>query len=134
MVAEKTNPELELVGTIRAATNADHGADEFYEILHKAAQIHSNRNHDYAHDDPFDNFTKCGDIIKCPNCNSSIGAEVVFLVFRLTKMLREINLLTKKEVKSESIEDSQIDEGVYSFLSAAYKRWVKNAKSKARRK
>jgi len=84
----------------------------FYELLEKMADLHSRKNHDYSsHDDPLKN-------LRSPN-RLGVTPFVGVLVRLQDKWSRLEQFATSGEllVKSESVEDTLLDNAVYSLLA-----------------
>lgn len=90
-----------------------HGHPMFYELLQKMAETHSAKNHDYSGDDPLANFREC----EAFNVSAFKG-----ILVRLTDKYSRIKNLAAREgfegdVKDEKIEDTLLDNAVYSLLA-----------------
>lgn len=86
------------------------GHSDFYKLLEELKEIHSNKNHDYANEDPLSNFRiseKMG-----------IPAWKGCLVRISDKFSRICNFAKKEELKTkdENIEDTLKDLAVYSLI------------------
>ena len=87
------------------------GHPRFYELLLQIAELHANKNHDYAVDnDPLSNLRQAESF--------GIPAYKGVLV-RLSDKWSRIQELSKKPglVKTESVEDTLMDMAVYSLLA-----------------
>ena len=87
-----------------------HGDPRFYEILERLAQLHSDKNHDYASkEEPLSNLKRCKRVL--PPWKG--------VIVRLTdKMDRLLSYAEKGEykVKDEGLKDTFYDMAVYSIL------------------
>ena len=93
-----------------------HGHPDFYVILNEMADLHSSKNHDYAGDDPLSNLRTCEEI--------GVPAWKGVLVRLMDKWSR-LKQFAKQgvlEVKDESIEDTLMDNAVYSILCIILRR------------
>jgi hypothetical protein len=87
-----------------------HGDPRFYGLLEELAELHSNKNHDYAiSGDPFSNFRKSEAF--------GIPAWKGVLTRMSDKWSRIEQLSSGKEPKNESLRDSLIDNAVYSLIA-----------------
>jgi hypothetical protein len=89
-----------------------YGHPMFYELLEKIAQLHSDKNHDYAgEDNPLRNFYKC----------EQMGVDAFTgVMVRLSDKWSRLESFMKQgrlNVKDESIEDTLMDNAVYSLLA-----------------
>ncbi len=86
------------------------GHPRFYELIEKMKQIHSDKNHDYAGEDPLSNLRKCEEI--------GIPAWKGCLVRLMDKWERLKNFANQGElkVKDESFEDTNLDAAIYHLL------------------
>jgi len=97
-----------------------YGDPEFYKLLEEIAQLHSDKNHDYAGEDPLSNFMLSEQF--------GIPAWKGCLVRMSDKISRLWTFARKNEllVKDESIIDTAKDLAVYSLLLIVlYKRRTK---------
>ena len=87
-----------------------YGSPDFYKIIDELKEIHSNKNHDYAGEDPFSNF-KISE-------NMGIPAWKGCLVRISDKFSRLCNFAKSNElkVKDENIEDTFKDMAIYSII------------------
>lgn len=88
------------------------GHPRFYQLLLEIAELHANKNHDYAQDkDPLSNLRECE--------RFGIPAWKGSLVRITDKMSRLTQLASGKEakVKEERIEDTLQDLSVYAILT-----------------
>ena len=103
-----------------------HGHPVFYELLEQMADLHSRKNHDYS-----------GTEEPLKNLKSSIrlGIDPVLAVLvRLQDKWSRLEEFAKKgvlEVKDESIEDTLMDNAVYSLLAIVLRREQKIEGGKA---
>ena len=90
--------------------NKKYGDPMFYELLDKMAEIHSNKNHDYAGEDPLSNFLLCEQM--------GIPAWKGALVRMTDKVSRLWSFAKKSEyLVNETIEDTLIDLAIYSLIT-----------------
>lgn len=96
-----------------------HGHPRFYEILEELAQLHSDKNHDYAEGgNPLGNFNRRAVILgQYPGLDFSDPA-----VIPLTDMLKQLDALlwfysNKHEAKVEGKVGRVKDVAVYSVLN-----------------
>ena len=82
----------------------------FYKVLLKAAETHYRKNKNYASTtDPFSNFKMCESF--------GITAEQGVLVRMSDKWSRIVNIASGvKDLVGESMKDTILDLGVYSFI------------------
>ncbi len=86
-----------------------YGDPRFYEILLQIAKLHSDKNHDYAGDNPLSNFRECERL--------GIPAWKGVLVRISDKVSRIFNFAkTGKLHVQEKIEDTLMDLAVYSII------------------
>jgi hypothetical protein len=87
-----------------------HGDPRFYSLLTEIAQLHSDKNHDYAsRENPLANFEECRGFGVSP----SLGVFV-----RMSdKWSRLKQLVGGKSPKNESVRDSLIDLAVYALIN-----------------
>ena len=103
-----------------------YGDPEFYKLLEELAQLHSDKNHDYAGEDPLSNFflsEKMG-----------IPAWKGCLV-RMSDKISRLWSFAKKEtllVKDESVIDTARDLAVYSLLLILLYKRAKEVKNENR--
>lgn len=99
------------------ANEKQHGHPMFYELLEQMAALHSCKNHDYS-----------GTEEPLKNLKSSVrlGVDPVLAVLvRLQDKWSRLEEFAKKgvlEVKDESIEDTLMDNAVYSLLAIVLRR------------
>ena len=94
-----------------------HGSPAFYELLGDMAELHSRKNHDYAGTgNPLRNFYK----------SREQGIEpwrgVMIRLSDKWSRLESFCRQNKLEVKDESIEDTLMDNAVYSLLAIILRR------------
>lgn len=92
-----------------------HGHPQFYELLIKMAQIHDEKNSDYAKlDEPFSNFKRCEEF----SVQSWIGSMVRMSDkwSRLVELTRKYQEGKGPTVKDESLKDTLIDLANYSLI------------------
>ena len=98
-----------------------HGHPGFYELLDQMAELHSRKNHDYAgKGTPLRNFYKCKEMGVTPFTG---------VMVRLSDKWSRIESFMKQgilEVKGESVEDTLMDNAVYSLLGILLLREEKN--------
>ncbi len=89
-----------------------HGHPGFYELLDQMRDLHSRKNHDYAGSGtPLRNFYKCKEMGVTPFTG---------VMVRLSDKWSRIESFMKQgilEVKGESVEDTLMDNAVYSLLA-----------------
>jgi len=87
-----------------------YGDPEFYQLLKELAELHSNKNHDYAGDDPLSNFLLSEKM--------GIPAWKGCLVRMSDKISRLWSFASKDKflVKDESVIDTAKDLAIYSLL------------------
>lgn len=87
------------------------GHPRFYELLAEIAELHDQKNHDYAKDgDPLSNLRRAE--------NFGIpGWKGIFI--RLSDKWSRLEELSKKDahVKGESLKDTLMDNAIYSLLA-----------------
>jgi hypothetical protein len=88
-----------------------HGHPDFYKLLDKMRDIHSAKNHDYSGEgDPFRNF-KISETMGIPAWKGCL--------IRLSDKFSRLCSFARKEdyqVKDESIEDTLLDNAIYSLI------------------
>jgi hypothetical protein len=98
-----------------------HGHPGFYKLLEQMAELHSRKNHDYAgRGNPLRNFYKCVDMGLDPF--TGIMVRLSDKWSRLESFMQQGVL----EVKGESVEDTLLDNAVYSLLAILLFREQKN--------
>lgn len=96
-----------------------HGSPAFYELLGDMAELHSRKNHDYAGSgDPLRNFYKSREQGIEPWRGVMIRLSDKWS--RLESFCRQNEL----KVKDESVEDTLMDNAVYSLLAIILRREV----------
>lgn len=89
-----------------------HGHPGYYELLADMAELHSRKNHDYAGSgSPLRNFYKSKEMGVSPFTG---------VMVRLSDKWSRIESFMKQgilEVKNESVEDTLLDNAVYSLLA-----------------
>lgn len=89
-----------------------HGHPGFYKLLAKIAELHSRKNHDYAgRGTPLRNFYKCKDMGIDPF--TGVMVRLTDKWSRLESFMEQGNL----EVRDESVEDTLMDNAIYSLLA-----------------
>lgn len=86
------------------------GDPKFYVLLEEIAELHSQKNHDYARsDEPLSNFRRA----------EAFGVEPWrgILIRMSDKWSRLEQLASGKTPKNESMRDTLIDNAVYSLLA-----------------
>ena len=98
-----------------------HGHPGFYELLAEMADLHSRKNHDYAgKGSPLRNFYKSKEMGISPFAGVLVRLSDKWS--RLESFMRQGVL----EVKGESVEDTLMDNAVYSLLAILLHREGKN--------
>jgi hypothetical protein len=102
-----TDAEVKLVRTYRNPL--------FKQILDEMLELHERKSSDYAQDaNVYSNFERCAR-------DAGISVDKVFRVFKSVKLARLDELMDSgKKAKNESIEDTLLDDCVYSVLRLAY--------------
>jgi hypothetical protein len=95
----------------------------FYELLEQMAELHSRKNHDYS-----------GTADPLKNLRSSLRLGIdpfIAVLIRLQDKWSRLESLAQADplVKGESIEDTLMDNAVYSLLAIILLREEKNVKS-----
>lgn len=90
----------------------------FHDLLAKMGHTHDRKNEDYAQDgNPYSNFEFAANF-------AGVTVNQVFDVLIGVKQARLLNLTDSgKTPNHESIEDSQLDQAVYTALKASYPAW-----------
>lgn len=102
-----------------------HGSPAFYELLGDMAELHSRKNHDYAGSgDPLRNFYKSREQGIEPWRGVMIRLSDKWS--RLESFCRQNEL----KVKDESVEDTLLDNAVYSLLAIILRREVSSGTTK----
>jgi hypothetical protein len=103
-----TNPDCENNNTIGGPCTCPipkYGSNTFYELLDKAAEIHSRKSSDYASkSDPLGNYRFAGLIGSMFSDPTDIG-----LMTRFAEKLYRLKNLEGREPLNESIEDTEND-------------------------
>ena len=102
-----------------------YGHPMFYQILDELKELHSNKNRDYAGDDPLSNLRMC-------EKGGLPGWKGV--IVRLTDKISRLLTFMKKEqfqVKDESVEDTLRDAAIYSVLGLILYRESKISKGES---
>ena len=111
---------------IKKLLDVEYGSDLFYECLIEISKIYNKKSHDYIKENPFDIFTNTGSIVKCHTCGSEVGPQLVIQILRAIKLLRDINLSTRKDkCLNESRADSKLDEAIYSIIGYCMEEHIK---------
>jgi len=89
------------------------GHSEIYKLIGKLIQTHAKKSHDYGVDDPMGNFEFSSQITNVP---AWFGAFI-----RMTDKWGRLKSLLRKEqlVKEESLEDTLLDNALYSLIVSA---------------
>ena len=87
---------------------------KFTRLLQDMAETHNLKNADYAHGDPYSNFTEAAATAGC-----SIDAVFAVLIGIKLARLRAL-AINGTEPNNESIQDSRLDLAVYAALWASY--------------
>lgn len=89
-----------------------HGHPDFYKLLAEMAELHSRKNHDYAGAGlPLRNFHKCKQMGMSPFLGVMVRLSDKWS--RLESFISQ----GKLEVKGESVEDTLMDNAVYSLIA-----------------
>jgi len=96
--------------TQKRKTEKRHGHPRFYELLDEIADLHSRKNHDYAHSDPLSNL-RVSEQFGIPGWKG-------VLVRLADKWQRIVNFARRGslEVKDESVIDTLKDLAIYALL------------------
>ena len=93
-------------------TNKQYGHPDFYKLLDQMAQLHSRKNHDYAGtSDPLKNLRACTRLELDPFIGVMVRLQDKWS--RIEEFVKSKTLL----VKNESVEDTLMDNAVYSLLA-----------------
>ena len=93
-------------------TNKQYGHPDFYELLDQMAELYSRKNHDYAGtSDPLKNLRACTRIEVDPFIGVMVRLQDKWS--RLEEFVKSKTLF----VKNESVEDTLMDNAVYSLLA-----------------
>ncbi len=92
--------------------NTQHGHPDFYKLLEQMAELHSRKNHDYAGtSDPLKNLRACIRLELDPFIGVMVRLQDKWS--RIEEFVKSKTLL----VKNESVEDTLMDNAVYSLLA-----------------
>lgn len=93
-------------------TNKQYGHPDFYKLLEQMAELHSRKNHDYAGtSDPLKNLRACTRLQLDPFIGVMVRLQDKWS--RIEEFVKGGTLL----VKNESVEDTLMDNAVYSLLA-----------------
>ena len=93
-------------------TNTQYGHPDFYKLLDQMAELHSRKNHDYAGtSDPLKNLRACTRLELDPFIGVMVRLQDKWS--RIEEFVKSKTLL----VKNESVEDTLMDNAVYSLLA-----------------
>ncbi len=93
-------------------TNKQYGHPDFYKLLDQMAELHSRKNHDYAGtSDPLKNLRACTRLELDPFIGVMVRLQDKWS--RIEEFVKSKTLL----VKNESVEDTLMDNAVYSLLA-----------------
>ena len=93
-------------------TNKQYGHPDFYKLLDQMAELHSRKNHDYAGtSDPLKNLRACTRLELDPFMGVMVRLQDKWS--RIEEFVKSKTLL----VKNESVEDTLMDNAVYSLLA-----------------
>ncbi len=103
-------------------TNTQYGHPDFYKLLDQMAELHSKKNHDYAGtSDPLKNLRACTRLELDPFIGVMVRLQDKWS--RIEEFVKSKTLL----VKNESVEDTLMDNAVYSLLAIILLREQKSA-------
>ena len=92
--------------------NKQYGHPDFYKLLDQMAELHSRKNHDYAGtSDPLKNLRACTRLELDPFIGVMVRLQDKWS--RIEEFVKSKTLL----VKNESVEDTLMDNAVYSLLA-----------------
>ncbi len=92
--------------------NKQYGHPDFYKLLDQMAELHSRKNHDYAGtSDPLKNLRACTRLELDPFMGVMVRLQDKWS--RIEEFVKSKTLL----VKNESVEDTLMDNAVYSLLA-----------------
>jgi len=92
--------------------NTYHGHPGFYKLLDRMRDLHSRKNHDYAGvGNPLRNFYKCQEMGLTPF--QGVMTRLSDKWSRIESYMKQGTL----EVKSEGVEDTLLDNAVYSLIA-----------------
>ena len=107
-------------------TNKQYGHPEFYKLLDQMAELHSRKNHDYAGtSDPLKNLRACTRLELDPFMGVMVRLQDKWS--RIEEFVKSKTLL----VKNESVEDTLMDNAVYSLLAIILLREQEKSTDKA---
>ena len=110
--AEISPKEMEILALAKTANGP------WFDVVLKAAGIQADRRKKYSGGrDPYINFTIVGTLIRLKY--PDIPDEDVFYFYQCIKFARLI--ISAGDFDDESLEDTLIDLGVYSFLEAGFR-------------
>ena len=93
-------------------TSKQYGHPDFYKLLDQMAELHSQKNHDYAGtSDPLKNLRACTRLELDPFMGVMVRLQDKWS--RIEEFVKSKTLL----VKNESVEDTLMDNAVYSLLA-----------------
>ncbi len=93
-------------------TDKQYGHPDFYKLLDQMAELHSRKNHDYAGtSDPLKNLRACTRLELDPFIGVMVRLQDKWS--RIEEFVKSKTLL----VKNESVEDTLMDNAVYSLLA-----------------
>ncbi len=93
-------------------TDTQYGHPDFYKLLDQMAELHSRKNHDYAGtSDPLKNLRACTRLELDPFIGVMVRLQDKWS--RIEEFVKSKTLL----VKNESVEDTLMDNAVYSLLA-----------------
>lgn len=105
-------------------TNKQYGHPDFYKLLDQMAELHSRKNHDYAGtSDPLKNLRACTRLELDPFIGVMVRLQDKWS--RIEEFVKSKTLL----VKNESVEDTLMDNAVYSLLAIILLREQKKSES-----
>jgi hypothetical protein len=99
-------------GTPKVLTSTElKGHPRFYELLKQIAQLHSDKNADYATDqEPLSNLRACEEI------NIPAWQGTIVRMMDKWDRIKKLTVKGKATVENESIKDTLMDNAVYSLL------------------
>ena len=104
--------------------NKQYGHPDFYGLLDQMAKLHSRKNHDYAGtSDPLKNLRACTRLELDPFIGVMVRLQDKWS--RIEEFVKSKTLL----VKNESVEDTLMDNAVYSLLAIILLREQKESES-----
>lgn len=106
--------------TINKLVREKYGHPDFYKLLEQMAELHSRKNHDYAGtSDPLKNLRACERLDMDPFLGVMVRLQDKWS--RLEEFIKQGVML----VKDESVEDTLMDNAVYSLLAIILRREAK---------